>query len=736
MRISSCIKIIFLLSVQFTWITAKAQNQRKIDSLETLALKHPNDTTGAKILNNLIFLYNGNSEYRKALSVGKRSLELSKKFDLKKNIANALTNMGVSYFYLGQTDSSLLMHTEALEIRRKINDLLGLSKSYVNIGLYYQNTGKYSEAIDYMNKGIAICEQNKFFESLANSYINLANVYYYVGDRSSSLEYLLKALSICERDHLKAEESVVNNIGVIYAEAKEYDKALTYFLKSLKLSENSGSKVSIAAAYSNISGIYGAMDQFDKALEYSRKSLAIDLEIGNKPSLANGYGNMAGILLYQEKFDSALKYVKKAYALNTEMGQKDGIQSNETALAKIYLATGNTREAERFALNASKIANEIGYLKGVSETELTLSDIYTKMGKPALALDHYKAHVVMRDSLHNSENTREITQKEMNYQFNKEREKQKAEQERKEIESALMHKQQRITIFSVIAGLILVIIFSLFLYKRYRITQKQNEIIQNKNKQIEEQNKEIIDSITYAKRLQDAILPTIVSIQSVFPKSFVLYKPKAIVAGDFYWAEKINDLFFIAAADSTGHGVPGAIVSVVCSNALNRSVKEFHLTDTGEILDKTRELVLETFDKSGEDVKDGMDISLMCIHTKTKQINWSGANNPLWYVHNNEMKEIKADKQPIGKTDVAKPFSSHTLKDTKDMTFFLFTDGLADQFGGPHGKKFKYKQFSEILLNNAHLSEPQQMEIINKKFDDWKGKLEQVDDVCVIGIKL
>jgi serine phosphatase RsbU (regulator of sigma subunit) len=298
-------------------------------------------------------------------------------------------------------------------------------------------------------------------------------------------------------------------------------------------------------------------------------------------------------------------------------------------------------------------------------------------------------------------------------------------------------------------GLFLIGIFAILYYKRFKITQKQNKIIivqkeevetqkvfvETQKHLVEEKQKEILDSITYAQRLQQAILPPKEFISKSLHNNFILYKPKDIVAGDFYWAEKVGDLFFIAAADSTGHGVPGAMVSVVCSNALNRTIKEFKLTETGKILDKTRALVLETFEKSSSEVKDGMDISLLCINKEKNKIFWSGANNPLWFVENGELKEIKADKQPIGKTDDPKPFTTHEIEFKENVTFYLFTDGLADQFGGPKGKKFKYKQFEELLISINDKTMQEQSEVINKQFEDWKGELEQVDDVCVIGIK-
>lgn len=268
-----------------------------------------------------------------------------------------------------------------------------------------------------------------------------------------------------------------------------------------------------------------------------------------------------------------------------------------------------------------------------------------------------------------------------------------------------------------------------------RVQERTAEVVRQKHI-IEEKQHEILDSINYAKRLQEAILPPKEFLDKHVADSFILYQPKDIVAGDFYWAEVINDKFFVAAADSTGHGVPGAMVSVVCSNALNRTVKEFKETEPGKILDKTRELVLETFEKSASEVKDGMDVSLLCIDTKNKKIYWSGANNPLWYFQNNELKEITADKQPIGKTEKPKPFTTHEIEYSKGTSFYLFTDGFADQFGGPKGKKFKYKQLSELLHSLIGLHAEKQVQHIFKAFEDWKGNLEQVDDVCVIGIKI
>jgi serine phosphatase RsbU (regulator of sigma subunit) len=276
-----------------------------------------------------------------------------------------------------------------------------------------------------------------------------------------------------------------------------------------------------------------------------------------------------------------------------------------------------------------------------------------------------------------------------------------------------------------------------------KVKERTFEIVEQKEL-VEEKQREILDSITYAKRLQDAILPPLSLIRQYLPESFVLYKPKDIVAGDFYWMEHFplpvgegqGEVVLIAAADCTGHGVPGAMVSVVCSNALNRTVKEFKITETGKILDKVRELVLETFEKSEDNVQDGMDISLCNFNTKTNELQWSGANNPLWYIHNGALNEVPADKQPIGKYEKAAPFKTHHITLQKGDMLYLFTDGYADQFGGPKGKKFKYKQLLECLVAVGNKPLQEQKKILEETFETWKRDLEQVDDLLIIGIKV
>ncbi len=294
----------------------------------------------------------------------------------------------------------------------------------------------------------------------------------------------------------------------------------------------------------------------------------------------------------------------------------------------------------------------------------------------------------------------------------------------------------------IIGGFLFVLILTGFVLYSYGQSKKANKALAQKNQEIrhqklliQEKSQEITDSIIYAKRIQSAILPPNHEVKRLLPNSFILYKPKDIVAGDFYWLEEKDGHILIAAADCTGHGVPGAMVSVVCKNGLSRSVREYKELEPGRILDRTREIVIAEFEKSHEEVKDGMDIALCNIYENN--VKYAGAHNPLWIIRKGAevVEEIKACKQPIGKFHVDKPFVTHEVKMNPGDTIYFFSDGYADQFGGEKGKKFKSGRFKKLLLSIQDQSMDQQKKVIDQRFEEWKRDLEQLDDLCVIGIR-
>jgi len=589
----------------------------------------------------------------------------------------------------------------------------------------------------------------------AKAYNNCGTGYFVLGNYPKALEYYLRALKIEEASGNRIQQAnILGNIGNIYAEQSDYTKALDYELKSLKIEEKMGSKVGLANTLGSIGGIYMSTSDYPQSLKYYQKALKISEELGDKEVQATNLSNMGNI--YQDETGSeathihndslkkkALDCFQKALKLEEELGDKRLIAYDLDGIGSLYIKMGKFKDAELNMKRAIKIDSAIGELNYLRIFEENISQLYDTTGRYKEELVYYKRAIVLKDSLFNIDKNKALTRKELTYQYEKKEAEEKAKQDLKEF-------VQRGILDSFIAGFIMVLALAFFIFRGYRQKQKvnviitqqkeaveqKNIIIEHQKALVEEKNKDILDSITYAKRLQDAILPPMSLVKQFFPESFVLYKPKDIVAGDFYWMERTGDNILIAAADCTGHGVPGALVSVVCSNALNRTVKEFHITEPGKILDKVRELVLETFEKSESNVQDGMDISLCCINIKTKEVQWSGAYNSLWYIQNGAIHEVSADKQPIGKNDKPVPFNTHKLNLQKGDTLYLFTDGYADQFGGQNGKKFKYKQMEELLAANASKPMDEQKDVLESTLEKWKGTLEQVDDILVIGIRV
>lgn len=310
--------------------------------------------------------------------------------------------------------------------------------------------------------------------------------------------------------------------------------------------------------------------------------------------------------------------------------------------------------------------------------------------------------------------------------------------------------------FRIAAALLLAIVVFWFIRyreRRYRVQQQRLEnVVTERTREVvlaseraeyqrqlvEQKNKEILDSISYAKRIQRAMLPAEEELNQHLGDYAVFYQPKDIVAGDFYWFETVGKYKMIAVADCTGHGVPGAIVSVVCYNALNRSVREYNLIDPGKILDKTREIILDELSKHDENVKDGMDISLLVIDEQSNQALWAGANNPLWMIQKSDTSliEWKGDKQPIGLHVNNQPYTTHTIEWESGDLFIMFTDGYCDQFGGEQGKKFKAANLKQTLLKHADASAAKTGKILADTFASWKAAEEQVDDVCVLLLKM
>nr|MBA3971551.1 SpoIIE family protein phosphatase [Bacteroidota bacterium] len=379
------------------------------------------------------------------------------------------------------------------------------------------------------------------------------------------------------------------------------------------------------------------------------------------------------------------------------------------------------------------LCDSIGSLDDSKFIEEELSKLYEQTHQPVKALEHYKKYIAIRDSLFNEENTKKSVRTEMTFAFEKKEALTKIEQEKKDALAIEKLKQQRLQRNYFIFGFVLVLLLTLFIFRSYHQKRQANIIIATKNK-------EITDSITYARRIQQAMLPNKEEIYQALKQSFILFKPKDIVSGDFYFFHKKNNhLVFIAAADCTGHGVPGAFMSMIGSEKLEDAVAQN--SDTSLILKQLNKGIRTSLRQSDSDdsTRDGMDIALCSVDTEQGIIKYAGANRPLWVIRKGQttVEEIKATKKAIGGlTEDEQQFGSHELKLQRGDTFYIFTDGYADQFSGHNGKKLMTRKFKEILLDIQNKTMQEQEKHLDSFMESWKAGTEQVDDILVIGVRL
>lgn len=680
-----------------------------------------------------------------------QALSISSKSKLKDQLYT-IEMVGRAYsmnrFYSKATEC----YTKGLTMAKDNKDPKAIATFYLRYTDLYKRQGLTKKAIVYGDSALLLKDKLDQ-EMLADVYRKIGRAYYDIEDLKKAIGYFLISQRISEKNNLIDKQycTLMHYIGSVYRRQNENKKALFYYEKQLAIARTLNDDETAADAMNMVAMAYGTLGEKEKQLKNLIGAIDILKNINSKKKLAVAYGNLAAYYLLYNNLKEAEETGTMALQMFIKAKNFEKMGALYKLLGKVSSKNGEHNKAFKLFDSAFKYANMVETKNFFFNTELEedMAWAYQRQGNYKDAFDHYVAFKRMNDSLNSAENKKFIQKLAEEFQT-----------EQKDQEISLLNKDKQLKASEIkkqatqrnylLAGLAMVFVFLLFMYRSYvrkkkdnliiseqkEAVQKQNIIISEQKHLVEEKQKEILDSITYAKRLQEAILPPLNIMQKHLPHCFVFYQPKDIVAGDFYWMESKNNKVFIAAADSTGHGVPGALVSIVCSNALNRALKEFNIEETGKILDKTRSLVLETFEKSNEEVKDGMDISLLCIDQKNKQIQWSGANNPLWYISSGTFKEIKADKQPVGRSDFQKPFTTHLLPYQENDVYYLITDGYADQFGGPSGKKFKYKQLNELLVSNHSKPMNEQVTLLRSTLQNWRGDLEQVDDVCVIGIRV
>jgi serine phosphatase RsbU (regulator of sigma subunit) len=601
------------------------------------------------------------------------------------------------------------------------------------------------------SKKAFVCAKNTGSPTIQTKILNLMGSYFQVkGDYVKAIDYYQKSLNLGESK--KINEAVLvalGNIGAIYISLNQDKKALEYQLRSLAIAKKINNINKLASIYNNLSLLYTRFRESDKALEYGNKSLEIYQKMNDQNGVCSAYGNIGNAYMALNNLDEALSNYIKNNELSIAVGNPYEECTSSMDIGEIYFKKKNYKMALPYFLKAEKLAMEIEDYTILKAVYKNLSEYYKVTNEPIKALDAHEKYSSVTETLYETNSKDELHKKEIEFEFNKRsvRDSIKNAQgnllkdEKIKANKAQIEKDKLFKI-ALTVGFILVFIFGIVIFNRFRIIRKQKEIIEIKSKQTEEQkaiienkNKEITDSINYAKRIQYTLLAhaDFLSDQLGQNNYFTLFQPKDIVSGDFYWACEQDNKFFLAVCDSTGHGVPGAFMSLLNIGFLSEAINEKLIFKPNEILNYARERLINSISK--EEQKDGFDGVILCIDKDSNKISYASANNSPIIVRNGQIIELPKDKMPVGKGERLEPFMLNDIQIQKGDMLYLYTDGYADQFGGPKGKKYKYKQLNEQLVTINQLQLPDQSKALMKNFEDWKGNLEQVDDVCLIGIR-
>jgi len=601
---------------------------------------------------------------------------------------------------------SLRYAQKARLLAELLNFKNGIIKAHTNIGIVYYRRGDYSSSLESFFTAEKLLESHPNNVLLSDLYNNMALVYVDIDKLSVAKEYFNKSIKIdTETNHYEGLADSYNNLGSIYTLKKELVKAKNFFELSFKYRQISNDD-KLPYTLLNLGSINRLLNNLSTSTRQINQALLIFQKNDDIIGVASIYNEIGDLKIAQNKYQEAICYLLKSLALSKQYKLKNQLQHSYESLSTAYELTNNYKKANYY----------------------------------------FKENEKLKDQIYSISNARNLIEMQTKY------ESEKRKQELLKTNSEIDKKNFQINVFRI--GFILIILLVFFIIYNLREKSKinriilkqkqaveiQNKIIEEKNILVETQNKDIKDSIKYAQRIQEAILPPKPLWNRILPDSFVIYQPKDILSGDFNWIAETETHIFVAAADCTGHGVPGALISLVNYNLLNKAVLEKGIVKTGEILDAVNNWLTESLHQEAENstVKDGMDISLISINKITNQVQFSGAFNSLYIVNEQELRIIKGDKFPVGSffDEEINLFNTIDVEYQKGDLLYMFTDGYPDQFGGSKGKKYKHNRLKENMSKIVTYSLEDQRSFLLTAFYDWKGDFEQVDDVLMIGLKM
>jgi tetratricopeptide (TPR) repeat protein/serine phosphatase RsbU (regulator of sigma subunit) len=660
--------------------------------------------------------------------------------DVLNEIANTLFRV--------DPDGAIQYANEAKNLAEMISYPSGEALAYKNLGLGYYMQGEYSEAFRNWEPSLELYRELGDDQLVANLLSNMGAVYHSINKNVEAIEHYLPALKIAEEINDSTRiGTLLLNIGVVYSEqASTYDSARNYYLRAIGIGEDLGDFSIMGIGTVNLGEVYIEMEEYDSALYYFEKSLTLLTSTSDIAMALNFMGN-----IYSQKGDYEQAHIYHQDAL--EQARRENAQrvivEIQLGMASTYEDQNNPARAIEHYKEAEVLAEEIELNMELSGAYEGLATNYAKIQDYPNAYKYLSLQNEIDDIIYKIESENMTTELINTYQMEKKQDEITLLEQSAQIEQLKGRRQRAILVGTGITILLLLALAG-GIYHRMRFIRKTNQKI-NMQKEL------ITDSIAYAQRIQSAALPSQEVMEELLPEHFILYRPKDIVSGDFYWIKEVQDHLVIVGADCTGHGVPGAFMSMLGITMFNDLIGDNCFDAPGAILDRLRENVKELLEQEGntDEQKDGMDLAIAILNKNTREIHFSGANNPLYIIRkkgepdpngleqftsleNGEYKlfELKGDKQPIGTHWEETPFRTTSVKLREEDSFYLFSDGYIDQFGGVDRKKFKSMNFKKLLLSVQQECMEKQRETLEHTFDQWRGPHEQIDDIIVLGVKV
>lgn len=705
----------------------------------------------------------------------KKAIKLAEKLNYYKGLATAYGNLGLLNNKNNNFEKSLQHYLKAITYLEKTQEKNDIAAIYLKIAQLYIHRLNIEKASNYIEKAVNIYKASRNQKNLARAYDYYGHMNKKIGDNTKALSYYYKSLALSKHHgHKKGLAKTLKNIGLLYEDMNNYDSALVFYKKASLYYDNIFNKEGIANVSNNIGNIYFTIKEYDKAIKYYKKALEIYEKANNSQGIALAANNLGSVYSVNENYQGALNYLLIAQNNYKKINDKNGSAINLKNIGKVYNAIGKYENAFEYMKKSLDFALKNESLKDIMEAYKGLSDIHKEKNEYKKAFKYYQLYIEMYDSLVNEEARVEIEK--LNSKYRKSNEEKQIEQlySKKKIEELRLKKNERTKNY-IIAGIILISIFSIIIFissrkklktnrklkiQKEQIEKQKSEILKQRNnleklyhsltcqkERIEiqrdiigEKNQNITQGIKYAEMIQKAILPDEKEVRKVFYDSFVLYLPKDIVSGDFYFLEQEDRKVHFAAVDCTGHGVPGAFMSLVGFNSLSQVLNETPNSRPSGIISKLNAKVNSTLHQNHKDhtSKEGMDLAFCTYHKDTMMLEFSGAFNPLYIIRSKHLLEFKGDPYPVGISvrNQNIQYTNHTIQLLPGDAIYIFTDGFVDQFGGTKRKKFLRKRFKNTLLDISHKSMQEQKEKLMEVFNNWRGNFEQIDDILIMGIRV